>query len=223
VAKVIEEIARASAEQSAGVEEVKRAIVQLESVTQQNAALVEQSAAAASSLKDTAARLAQSASAFKLDRGESRERAIELVRRGIEHLRARGPKKALADFSDPKGGFVEGDYYLAVLDLNCVLRANGGNPHLVGNDDSELEDVDGKRFAAEFIEIARTRGRGWVDYRWMNPATRSIQPKSTYVEREGDYVLACGIYRDEAGAPVAAATRSARRVESRPDLPRLTR
>jgi len=224
VAKVIQDIARASAEQSTGVEEIKRAIVQLESVTQQNAALVEESAAAASSLEETAGRLSGAVSAFKLDRGRDRERAIELVRKGIKHLRAHGPKTAFADFNDPKGGFVEGDYYLAVLDLNCVVQANGGNPALVGSDDSQRVDLNGKKFAAEFIQIARTRGRGWVEYLWTNPATRRVQPKSTYVERAGDYVVACGIYREEADSMTRAVTapRAAARIESRTDRPRLT-
>jgi len=146
------------------------------------------------------------------------------VRRGIDHLRAYGPKKAFAEFNDPKGGFVEGDYYLAVLDLNCIVQANGGNPALVGSDDSQRVDLNGKKFAAEFIQIARTRGRGWVEYLWTNPATRRVQPKSTYVERAGEYVVACGIYREEAGssAPAVTAPRSARRIESRSDRPRLT-
>ena len=215
VAKVIEEIANASLEQSTGVEQIKRAIVQLEGVTQQNAALVEESAAAAGSLETTAARLAHAVSAFKLDRGKDRERAIALVRRGIDHLRTHGPRTALADFNDPKGAFVEGELYLAVLDMNCVMQANGGNPALVGENHSQLVDAAGKKFAAEFVEVARARGRGWVDYRWMNPATHRLQPKSTYIERAGDYVVACGIYGDEAAIPAAV------RIETRPARARL--
>jgi len=213
VSGVIGEIASASAEQSAGVEEIKKALVQLENATQQNAALVEQSSAAVMSFQGAAERLDRAIAAFKTDRAEARERAIALVRQGIEHMRARGAEKALADFSDPRGGFVDGDRYLAVLDMNCILRANGGNPAIVGRDDSQLTDSDGKRFSAEFVNVALTRGRGWVDYRWMNPKTRRVEAKSTYVEREGEYVVACGIYRSDAEITP---------VEARPGAPRLT-
>jgi len=197
VSGVIEEIANASAQQSTGVDEIKKAIVQLEQMTQQNAALVEQSSAAVVSFERAAARLGRAVASFKIDRAELRERAIALVRRGIEHMRSLGPDRAFAEFNDPRGRFVEGDLYLAVLDMNCVLRANGANPAIVGRDDSQLADSDGKRFSAEFVQVARTRGRGWVDYRYVNPKTGKVEPKSTYVEREGDYVVACGIYRGE--------------------------
>ncbi len=194
VAKVIEDIAEASAEQSEGLEEIKKAIVQLESVTQQNASLVEQTAAAALSFQESAGVLADAVSAFKLDRAEAREKAMALVRRGIAHLRQHGPQKAFADFNDPAGGFVDGDYYLIAHDLHCVMKANGARPALVGQDHSALKDVDGKRFSWETVRVACERGSGWVDYRWNNPKSGKIQLKSTYAERAGDFVIGCGIY-----------------------------
>ena len=66
VTRRIGEIAAASAEQSAGVGEISRSMVQLESVTQQNAALVEQATATAEALEGEAAQLAEAVSRFKL-------------------------------------------------------------------------------------------------------------------------------------------------------------
>jgi methyl-accepting chemotaxis protein len=66
VASIMDEITRANREQSAGIDEVNRAVVQMDMVTQQNAALVEQAAAAAESLQDQAAGLARTVSVFKL-------------------------------------------------------------------------------------------------------------------------------------------------------------
>jgi methyl-accepting chemotaxis protein len=63
---VIGEIARATTEQSSGLGEVNRAVTDLDQMTQQNAALVEQSAAAAESLRQQAAQLARASSAFRL-------------------------------------------------------------------------------------------------------------------------------------------------------------
>jgi methyl-accepting chemotaxis protein len=60
------EITAASSEQSTGIEEVNKAIVQMDEVTQQNAALVEQAAAAASALQEQAANLAGVVSVFRL-------------------------------------------------------------------------------------------------------------------------------------------------------------
>jgi len=67
VTDVMGEITAASQEQSSGIEEVNRAITQMDETTQQNAALVEEAAAAAQSLQDQAQRLTQSVSVFKLD------------------------------------------------------------------------------------------------------------------------------------------------------------
>ncbi|ESJ14008.1 histidine kinase [Cupriavidus sp. HPC(L)] len=67
VTDIMGEISAASAEQSTGIEQVNRAIAQMESVTQQNAALVEQAAAAAESLQQQAAGLVQDAAKFRVE------------------------------------------------------------------------------------------------------------------------------------------------------------
>jgi len=66
VRSVIAEIAAAAGEQSQGLRQVNGAVGQIDGMTQQNAAMVEQSAAAAASLREQAARLAQALSAFRL-------------------------------------------------------------------------------------------------------------------------------------------------------------
>ncbi|WP_439112437.1 methyl-accepting chemotaxis protein [Hydrogenophaga sp.] len=66
VSDLIGEITSASAEQSSGISQVGDAVAQLDQVTQQNAALVEESAAAADSLKQQATRLAELVSVFRM-------------------------------------------------------------------------------------------------------------------------------------------------------------
>ena len=70
VTAIVSEISQASAEQSDGIEQVNQAIVEMDSVTQQNAALVEEAAAAAQSLLDQATELAGVVSIFKLDESD---------------------------------------------------------------------------------------------------------------------------------------------------------
>ncbi|RZI82156.1 MAG: HAMP domain-containing protein [Rubrivivax sp.] len=71
VSDLIGEITSASVEQSQGIGQIGDAVSQLDHVTQQNAALVEESAAAAESLKHQAASLSQTVAMFKLDSRES--------------------------------------------------------------------------------------------------------------------------------------------------------
>ncbi len=66
VANIIGEIADASAEQSAGIEQINQAIVAMDRATQHNAGLVEQSAAAAASMRDQAGSLSRASAAFVL-------------------------------------------------------------------------------------------------------------------------------------------------------------
>ena len=69
VTDIMGEIAAASAEQADGIEQVNRAVSQMDEVTQQNAALVEEAAAAAGSMQDQAADLKRAVSAFRLPGG----------------------------------------------------------------------------------------------------------------------------------------------------------
>jgi methyl-accepting chemotaxis protein len=70
VTDIMSEIANASAEQSAGIAQVNTSIIEMDGMTQQNAALVEEAAAAAQSLQDQAGELARVVSIFKLEEGE---------------------------------------------------------------------------------------------------------------------------------------------------------
>ena len=79
VTDIMGEIASASAEQSAGIEQVNMSIIEMDSMTQQNAALVEEAAAAAQSLQDQASELAHVVSIFKLVEGEEQAPAAPAI------------------------------------------------------------------------------------------------------------------------------------------------
>jgi methyl-accepting chemotaxis protein len=72
VTDIMAEITAASAEQTSGIEQINVAVVQMDQVTQQNAALVEEAAAAAEAMQDQAAQLAQVVSVFRTGQGGSR-------------------------------------------------------------------------------------------------------------------------------------------------------
>jgi len=67
VSDIVAEIASASGEQSTGIEQVNKAIADMDSSTQHNAALVEESAAAATALRDQADKLAEVVALFHID------------------------------------------------------------------------------------------------------------------------------------------------------------
>ncbi|PHV08201.1 methyl-accepting chemotaxis protein [Janthinobacterium sp. BJB412] len=88
VTDIMGEITAAGQEQSAGIEQVNRAIADMDAVTQQNAALVEEATAASQSMQEQAGALAELVSVFRLDGGGRSGAALGLV--------ARAPAKAAA-------------------------------------------------------------------------------------------------------------------------------
>ncbi len=88
VSSIIGEITAAAAEQSDGIGQVNSAVNELDQMTQQNAALVEQSAAAAESLRDQAERLAEAVSVFKLTTASETKHAPQRLPHtsGSQHL-----------------------------------------------------------------------------------------------------------------------------------------
>jgi methyl-accepting chemotaxis protein len=93
VSEIMARITQASHEQRDGIEEVNRAIVQIDGVTQQNAALVEEATAAAHSMQEQAALLSHSVSLFKLDEGAGSATAAE-PRRGASAAAGEAPAHA---------------------------------------------------------------------------------------------------------------------------------
>jgi methyl-accepting chemotaxis protein len=87
VTEIMAEIAAASLEQSMGIQQVATAIVQMDDVTQQNAALVEQSAAAAGSLEEQARQLVQMVSKFSIEAaGIPTQKSAQRKVAGLKHL-----------------------------------------------------------------------------------------------------------------------------------------
>jgi methyl-accepting chemotaxis protein len=82
VSSIMGEIAAAATEQSTGIDQVNLAVAQMDEVTQQNAALVEQAAAAASSLEDQARRLTSAVSVFQTGSGTASSSSSFAGRRG---------------------------------------------------------------------------------------------------------------------------------------------
>ncbi len=137
------------------------------------------------------------ASAFAADRGTADE-AKALVKKAVAYLNANGRDKAFAEFNNTTGQFVSKDLYVFVYSLNGdgINLAHGANPKMVGKNLLELRDPNGVFIVKEFIKTANSKaGSGWVDYQWPHPVTKALEAKSTYIERAGDLLIGCGIYK----------------------------
>lgn len=97
VTDIMGEIASASDEQSRGIDQVGLAVVEMDRVTQQNAALVEESAAAAAALEEQASRLTEAVAVFRIQQEQKRQREV-LVVNSVAPVAPR--KIAVADSGD---------------------------------------------------------------------------------------------------------------------------
>ncbi len=96
VTDLIGEIASSATEQRDGIAQVNLAVTQLDQMTQQNAALVEESAAAAQSLREQSARLAEAVSVFKLEQGSVSRTPAPAAPRALAPAPARKPSTPAA-------------------------------------------------------------------------------------------------------------------------------
>ena len=101
VTDIMSEITAASVEQSQGIEQVNLAITQMDEVTQQNAALVEEAAAAAEALEEQAQNLSVSVATFKVDEGSG---STAIARRAPAPARHIAPARKLAALGKPGAG-----------------------------------------------------------------------------------------------------------------------
>ena len=121
--------------------------------------------------------------------------AEAMVKKAVAYIKAQGPDKAYEEFTNGKS-FKDRDLYVIVYDLNGKNLAQGANPKLVGKDLIGLKDPDGKPLIQMFVDLAKSKGKGWVDgYKFMNPVTQKMEGKAMYLERVGDTLVGCGIYK----------------------------
>ncbi len=125
----------------------------------------------------------------------SKDEAVALVKKAIALIQANGADKAYAEFSNPKGPFVDRDLYIAVYDMNGKCLAHGANAKMIGRDLIDNKDVDGKEFVKERVELMKKQPTAWQDYKFRNPTTNQVEPKSMYIERVNDVIVGCGIYK----------------------------
>ncbi|MYM21896.1 histidine kinase [Duganella sp. FT135W] len=139
--------------------------------------------------------LATAGAAQAADKGTPDE-AVAMVKKAVAMVKSAGKEKTFAAIADPANTtFHDRDLYIYVYDLNGVALAHGNNPKMVGKPLIGLKDNEGKLLIKEMVDIAKSKGSGWVDFKWPNPVTKAVESKSGYVERVDDFLIGSGIYK----------------------------
>jgi signal transduction histidine kinase len=122
------------------------------------------------------------------------DEAKALALKAAALVQAQGDK-AFAMIDDRAGPLVDRDLYITVIDRKGVMQASGFNKNLIGANTWDAEDPDGMKFVQEFWKtVASDNHQGWLTYKFVDPVTRKIARKRTFLIQVGDYVLTCGSY-----------------------------
>src|SRR4029453_12226269 len=123
----------------------------------------------------------------------TRDEALAMVKRVQQKFKKEGAGAAFRAINNKAPGFADRDLYPFVTELTGLCVANGVLPAVRGKNLLDLKDQDGKFMIQEFVKTASPPpGQGWVDYRWLNPITKTVEDKSAWIERMGDYFVGVG-------------------------------
>ena len=127
----------------------------------------------------------------------TRDEAKALAERANDYVKKVGPEQAFKEFTTDKAKWTQKDMYVFVGDMNATALAHGANEKLVGKSLIELKDQNGKAFVKEFLSVAQAKGAGWVEYDWVNPQTKKVEPKVSYVMKLSSFdgIVIVGVYR----------------------------
>ena len=132
--------------------------------------------------------------AFAADNFASAKEAEAMVAKAVKAV---GADKAgtFKEITAKDKKWVDRDLYAVVYDMSGKCLAHGQNEKTVGKDLIDLADADGKEFVKERVELAKSKGKFWQDYKFTDPATKKVLPKSAYCEKAGDVIICAGIYK----------------------------
>jgi len=128
----------------------------------------------------------------------TRDEAVAMVKRVQAKVKKDGLEETVRVINSGSKEFNDRDLYAFLLDFAGTNHANAQTPAVRGKNLHDLKDQDGKFIVQDMIAVAKDVGHGWLDYRWLNPVTKTIEDKSTYVERVGtNHFVGVGVYKNE--------------------------
>ncbi|ROL97555.1 calcium channel protein [Pseudomonas protegens] len=124
----------------------------------------------------------------------SAEQAKALLDRAATALGGDQPG-TLKAINDLRGGFLEDDLYVFVVDLDSHrYLAHGTNLRLLNTDFGKIKDPEGKPVGEPILALMAGQDQGEYEYRWKNPVTGKVEDKHAYLRKVGKLLVAVGYY-----------------------------
>jgi len=125
----------------------------------------------------------------------TKDEAVAMVKKAGAAIKSSGADKVYAEINTPAGKWIDRDLYVVVYGLDGMSLAHGANPKQVGVMLIDRKDIDGKEFIKERVEMAKAKASFWQDYKFQNPATKKVEPKTMYCERLNETAVCAGVYK----------------------------
>jgi cytochrome c len=124
----------------------------------------------------------------------SAAQARALLDKAVVELQ-RDPKATLEAINSLRGGFLQDDLYVFVVDISSKRYvAHGTNLRLINTDFGKVKDPQGKAVGTPMLALLDHQDTAEYEYRWRNPVTGKIENKHAYVSKVAGYLVAVGYY-----------------------------
>ena len=125
----------------------------------------------------------------------TREECVAKTKQAAKLIEEIGLEAALQKMNDPNGPFMWKDTYVFCLDETGKVLAHKA-PKLIGYPAKDLKDVDGKLYMQEILDVANTKGEGWVSYMYPKTLGAIPEPKTSYVLKvpSANVIVGAGFY-----------------------------
>ncbi len=128
----------------------------------------------------------------------TRDECVAKTQEASQLIKEKGLEAAVAEINKKEGKYVWKDSYVFLMDLDGKMLAHPMSPALVGKNVLETKDKGepGKLLFREFVDVAKTKGEGWVDYMWPKPGAQIASKKVSFIYRVPgkDVLVAAGLY-----------------------------
>lgn len=129
----------------------------------------------------------------------TRDEMVKFTEEAAAFAQQVGKDAALKEFNDRGGKFWrhDGELYIFAYTLDGVNLALPNNPAMVGKSLIDMKDPDGTPVIRKLLATAKEKKKGFLEYKWANPASKKIEKKVAMVVLMGDWVLGSGYYLKE--------------------------
>ena len=130
--------------------------------------------------------------------GATKDECVAKTKEAAAMINEKGIGATIEEINRKDGKFVWKDTYVFLMDLDGKMLAHPMSPALIGKNLLGMKDKGqpGKLLFKEFVDVAKGKGEGWVDYMWTNPGDPMARKKVTYIYRVPgkDLFAGAGVY-----------------------------